>query len=242
MQDAGLINDARALHYLFLIPITFLYWDHLMTFGDEVRFLWRKPKTPSTYCFFLNRYLACFSDVAVAIFVFSTVPPSVCTTFNLIRQIVLLLNEITICALLTLRIYALYDRDRRVWIYMLGAGIVLIAVSCWAISGERGIPQPDVVGCHIANSFKNGVHLAVPWESLFIYDVMIFVTLFYKSLRRRSEFGMTWTNIPILTLLLRDGAMYFVIMAVVNLANILTFYLADPLLRAAYRLSPAACP
>jgi hypothetical protein len=80
---------------LFLVPITFLYFDHLLTFGglfpveldqmrgsnhfsgDEVRFLWKKTKTPSTYCFLLNRYLAFFGDIVVTVFIFTTVPDSV---------------------------------------------------------------------------------------------------------------------------------------------------------------------
>lgn len=45
--------------------------------GDEVRFLWRKAKTRSTYYFFVNRYLAFFGDVAITVFRFVAVPTSV---------------------------------------------------------------------------------------------------------------------------------------------------------------------
>ncbi|KAJ7135647.1 amino acid permease-domain-containing protein [Mycena epipterygia] len=200
-------THALRLHdYLFLVPITFLYWDHLMTFGDEVRFLWRKTRTPSTYCFLLNRYLAFLGDIVVAVFVFTTVPDS-----------------IIICVLLTLRIYALW-RETKVWIYMLGAGGILIAVSLWAISGNGGMPVPGVDGCHIANSQNIGIHLAVPWEALFIYDVMIVVALLFKSFRTRNDTVTIRRDLPLLSLLIRDGSVYFVAMALVNLANIMTFY------------------
>ncbi|KAJ6476891.1 hypothetical protein C8R45DRAFT_1008164 [Mycena sanguinolenta] len=228
--NATTIQALRVHDVLFVVSISFLYFDHLITFGDEIRLLWKKAKTPSTYSFLFNRYLAFFGDLVVTFFIFTTVPDSVCKHVNLFRQLLLVLNQTAICFLLTLRIYALYRRQTKVLVYMLGAGAVLMGISLWAISGKGGIPVHGVVGCHIANSQAIGIHLAVPWEALFIYDVLIVVALFYKSLQTRSE-SVHIRNEPLLSLLIRDGAVYFVIMAVINLANILTFYLAGPLLR-----------
>ncbi|KAJ6484504.1 hypothetical protein C8R47DRAFT_556678 [Mycena vitilis] len=230
-RDLITIAHAIRLHdFLFLISITFLYFDHLITFGDEIRFLWRKTKTASTYCFLLNRYLAFFGDIVVTYFVFTTVPESVCKSVNFFRQLLLIFNQTTICLLLTVRIYALYGRQKKVWAYMLGAGAFLMGVSLWAISGNGGRPVPGVNGCHISNSRTIGIRLSVPWISLSIYDWMIFVALFYKSWQARSE-SVTRRSDTLLSVLIRDGAIYFIVMAVMNLANILTFYIAPPLLR-----------
>ncbi|KAJ6613172.1 hypothetical protein B0H10DRAFT_2049797 [Mycena sp. CBHHK59/15] len=231
-DDSTTTAQALRLHNeLHVLSITFLYWDHLLTFGDEVRFLWRKAKSRSTYYFFLNRYLACFSYIVITVFQFTSVSISVCKHVNLFRQVILVLNQVTICVLLTVRIYALYGRDKRVYIYLLGTGIVLLVVSVWAISGKGGVPQPDAVGCHIATSKEVGIRQAVPWEALLLYDILIFVALFSKSYKTVQESGMMWASIPILSLLMRDGAIYFISMALVNFANILTYYMADPLLR-----------
>ncbi|KAF8193236.1 hypothetical protein K438DRAFT_1829332, partial [Mycena galopus ATCC 62051] len=233
MEEQG-ITLARALRLqneLYLISISLLYWDHCITFSDEVRFLWRKAKTRSTYYFFLNRYLAFFGDVSITVFHFAAVPISVCTHVNLFRQVLLVINQCLVCLLLTLRIYALYGRDLRVYVGMLGFGAVLLGLSCWALVGRKGVPETDVVGCHIDNSQKQGVYLAVPWEALLIYDVMIFVALFYKSFQTRAESPTRRWHTPLLSLLVRDGAIYFAIMAVLNFGNILTFYIAGPQLR-----------
>ncbi|KAF7350225.1 hypothetical protein MVEN_01325800 [Mycena venus] len=263
---ATTIQALRTHDVLFVISITFLYFDHLITFGDEIRYLWKKTKTASTYSFLLNRYLAFFGDIAVTYFVFNTVPESWsvpplsgtigtqiqrcqrCKHVNLFRQLLLIFNQTAICrmgptelphsavltpplsVLLTVRIYALYGRRTKVGVYMLGAGLTGLAISLWAISGKGGTPVPGVEGCHIANSAQIGIHLAVPWETLFLYDVIIFVALFYKSLKTRHE-SVTRRSEPLLSLLIRDGASYFVVMALINLANILTFYMAGPLLR-----------
>ncbi|KAJ7466832.1 hypothetical protein B0H11DRAFT_55530 [Mycena galericulata] len=229
-NELATTTEALQMHdYLYLVPITFLYWDHLITFGDELRFLWKKTKTPSTYCFLLNRYLAFFGDIVVTVFVFTTIPTSVCKHVNLFRQLLLIMNQTAICLLLTLRIYALYGRETRLWMYMSAFAVVLLAVSLWAINGQGGDPVPNVMGCHIANSARIGIHLAVPWEALFVYDVLIVFALLYKSFQTRTVTRRS--NIPLLSLLIRDGAVYFVAMALVNLANILTFYFAGPLLR-----------
>ncbi|KAJ6564974.1 hypothetical protein DFH09DRAFT_1145416 [Mycena vulgaris] len=233
MGDQGIATaQALRLHNeLHVISITFLYWDHLITLRDEVRFLWRKAKTRSTFYFFVNRYLACFGDVVITVFQFTSVPASVCRHVNLFRQLLLIINQCIVCVLLTLRIYALYGLDKRVYLGMLGVGAVLLAVSCWALIGKNGVPEPDVVGCHIAESQRIGVYMAVPWEALFIYDVLIFIALFYKTFAKRKESRMMWRSNSIINLLIRDGAIYFVIMALMNLANILTYYIAGPLLR-----------
>ncbi|KAJ7690952.1 hypothetical protein B0H17DRAFT_1063763 [Mycena rosella] len=228
-DELAATTSALRLHdYLFLLPITFLYWDHLMTFGDEVRFLWRKTKTPSTYCFFVNRYLACFGDIVVAVFIFASVPDSTTLLFISGHDLTGLV-KVMICVLLTLRIYALYGRYSKVWMGMVVAAFGLLVASLWAISGQGGTPVPNVQGCHIANSQSLGIHLAVPWEALFLYDLMIGVALFFKSFQMRHK--VTMHDSSLLNVLSRDGAIYFVAMALANLANILTFFMAGPLLR-----------
>ncbi|KAJ7041529.1 hypothetical protein C8F04DRAFT_144275 [Mycena alexandri] len=191
--------------------LAFLYWDHFISFDDEVRFLWKKANTRSTYYFFVNRYLAFFGDLVITL--------------------LLLVNQCVVCVLLTLRIYALYGLDKRVYIGLLGFGVILLGISCWALIGRSGVPEPNTVGCHIAISQNLGAYFAVPWEALFLYDVVIFLALFYKSLQTRAESPLMWRRTPILGLLIRDGAIYFAIMACVNLANIVTYFIAEPLLR-----------
>ncbi|KAF7289760.1 hypothetical protein MIND_01349700 [Mycena indigotica] len=239
--------DLRMHNYLALPAMTFLFWDHALTFGvllplprpphahyqhatgDEIRFLWRRKKTMSTYCFFLNRYIAFFGDIAVIYFTFYSIPAEECRSVNFFRQILLIVNQSLICMLLTLRIYALYGRESKLWMYLVAAACGLLGLGLWGISGRHSYPLPDVEGCHLGNSFDTGVHLAVPWLALFTYDCMIAVSLFWKSFSAMKSSG--GRDMTLLTLLVRDGAMYFVAMASANLGNILTFYLCDDLLR-----------
>ncbi|THH27678.1 hypothetical protein EUX98_g6509 [Antrodiella citrinella] len=84
---------------------------------------------------------------------------------------------------------------------------------------------------------NRAIRIAVAWECLFLFDSMIVSLTLYKSYKEvtRSRIG----NLNDLILLIaRDGAIYFAVMAVANLANTLTFYFWTPALRGA--LSTAA--
>ncbi|KAJ7051339.1 hypothetical protein C8F01DRAFT_1339831 [Mycena amicta] len=257
--DGDVVRSIRIHNELHLLSITILYWDHCLTFSDEVHLLWRSPPhrtaraRRSTIYFFLNRYLADVGDLLITVVQFAEgVPEKWCLHINLFRQLLLIINQCIVCILFTLRIYALYALDRRVYIGMFGLGAALLGLSCWALIGRNGgRPQVDVPGCHIAfDSERAGVYLAVPWEALFLYDIVIFAALIFnvvKRVREDSERSARRTRRvhdqrkrhSVLRLLVRDGAIYFVIMAMVNLANIVTFYVGPaPALDLPARLTP----
>ncbi|CAK5272706.1 unnamed protein product [Mycena citricolor] len=263
MRDDGvpdaqtILHDVRIHNDLFLAGIVVLYWEHLVTFEDEVKYLWQRARTASTYAFLLNRYLASFGNLVVLVFHFTPLPSTVqsptrccridsfaelerrCNGANLFRQLLLLLNQIVICVLLTLRIYAIYGRGSHLWKYLIVTGLCLLAISVWAVSGSRGTPLPDDTagGCHTGVSEKVAVHLVVPWEALFVYDWLIFAALFARSIRARREENVRLQiaprdgEFPLFSLLIRDGAIYFVVMALTNLANILTFYFTRSIIK-----------
>ncbi|KAG7086843.1 hypothetical protein E1B28_002764 [Marasmius oreades] len=73
------------------------------------------------------------------------------------------------------------------------------------------------------------IRLAAAWEALFVYDTILFVLTLHKTWRERPRRrGIVMTEgrvyLPLLSLILRDGAIYYAVMALANLVNILTFY------------------
>ncbi|KAJ7760745.1 hypothetical protein DFH07DRAFT_771818 [Mycena maculata] len=197
------VTCSRIHHYLFLAPLR-----------DEVRYIWNKPKTASSYCFFLNRYLAALGNVVVAVYSYSRVPQSVLKIQHVSGN--------------TPHPESSHNLSKHIIISMLAAAAVLFTVAIWAISsGAGGIPQQGEAGCNIADPRHAAIMIAVTWEALFVYDLIIFGALFYKSFRTRIENGLLWSRIPLLNLLVRDGSIYFAVMATVNLANILTSYIAE---------------
>ncbi|KIM42439.1 hypothetical protein M413DRAFT_27197 [Hebeloma cylindrosporum] len=243
------LSTAREIlihNYLHIFAVSFLYYDHAITAGQEINFLWKKPKIRSSYWFFLNRYFAFFGNIVVVIMGFSNLTVRVqvrarnvisltlfsrrgydfsCKRYNLFRQLVLIVNQVLVCILLTLRIYALYGRSLRILAYMGGSGVVLIAFSLWVMFGQKSAPSESGGGCHIGMSRDTAIRLAGAWEALFVYDSIIFALTFLKTWKARRDHSITGIGIPLISIILRDGAIYFAIMALCNLSNILTFYL-----------------
>ncbi|KAF8874554.1 hypothetical protein BD779DRAFT_1678696 [Infundibulicybe gibba] len=100
----------------------------------------------------------------------------------------------------------------------------------WALSGQRTIVAQKPSGCNIGLMGDTSMRLAVAWEALFVYDSIIFALTLAKTWQAARKIRIH-TRLPIIALLLRDGAIYFAVMALANLANILTFYFCGPFLR-----------
>ncbi|KAJ3914353.1 hypothetical protein F5877DRAFT_82890 [Lentinula edodes] len=71
---------------------------------------------------------------------------------------------------------------------------------------------------------------AVAWLMIFIYDVLLFGLMVHNAFKTRKELHMIHRlkfRASLRVILLRDGAMYFGVMTLVNLANILTYYFSE---------------
>ncbi|TFK39561.1 hypothetical protein BDQ12DRAFT_743907 [Crucibulum laeve] len=236
MDDIGHDDTVTALDillhdYLQLPAITILFYDHLITLGDEITYVWRRPKGSSAYWFFFNRYLAFLGNVLVTYPGFSSLSVKSCGTYNLFRELLFIVNQVLVGVLLTLRIYALYGRSYRILRYMVGIAVILIIISCWSLFGRKSPPSEQGTNCHVGLSKELANNIAVAWEALLIYDSIIFGLTVFKTWQTRREYTISGIRIPLASLILRDGAIYFAVMALANLANIVTFYLCGPFLR-----------
>ncbi|KAJ7115128.1 hypothetical protein C8R43DRAFT_1156330 [Mycena crocata] len=68
------------------------------------------------------------------------------------------------------------------------------------------------------------IDLAAIWGTVFVFDALIFILTIFNAYLTRRRLGIhAEANMPIHTLIVHDGAMYFAAMALANLANISTF-------------------
>ncbi|KAF9029095.1 hypothetical protein BDZ89DRAFT_1065621 [Hymenopellis radicata] len=224
-NDVAALRDVHAHNSLQFFAISFLYWDHLITLGRECEHLWRQAGNTSAQLFFLNRYLAFLGNISITVLAFTDLSNSSCQKFNLYRQVLLIVTQVIVCVLLTIRIYALYGCSRRVLVYMFASGVVLGGVSCWSLFSQGHVDHPMEywTGCHIGLDRHTARRIASAWEALFIYDSILFTLTILKTRRREPS--------DVIALLVRDGAIYFAVTAIANFMNILTFYIARPFLR-----------
>jgi membrane protein implicated in regulation of membrane protease activity len=91
---------------------------------------------------------------------------------------------------------------------------------------------PILHGCHVATTATSAIHLAVTWQCLLAFDaVIVILTLLggRSAWRNAQQWRLTTSNL--VTIIARDGTLYFATAALANLANIITLYTAPPLLR-----------
>ncbi|KAI3609654.1 hypothetical protein WG66_001280 [Moniliophthora roreri] len=98
----------------------------------------------------------------------------------------------------------------------------------FALSGQESTRFPIQFGCHNGTSRQSSIRLAGIWMVLFAYDTVIFFLTAYRTYRYWRYETVIRHSESLLSLMFRDGALYFAVMALANLANILTFCLCGP--------------
>ncbi|KAJ7661159.1 hypothetical protein B0H17DRAFT_1337266 [Mycena rosella] len=112
--------------------------------------------------------------------------------------------------------------------YILFRQVILL----WSMHGQRAFPS-SASGCHVEIAAATVQQLAFPWEGLFVFDTVIFGLTVFNAYSATRQLG-SLMHLPLHRVILRDGALYFSIMALANLANICTFYLGGSLFRGSF--------
>ncbi|KAI3609525.1 hypothetical protein WG66_001279 [Moniliophthora roreri] len=178
----------------------------IFSIWKELELIWIHPKSRSSILFLAFRYFSLASNLIVTAFLgLDNWSIEVCSHYSLFRQVILFVSQAAVCSLLTLRLYALYACDKRV--------LVLYAITA-----------------------VTAVALAGIWMVLFFYDAAVFFLTAHRTywywrrcqlrLQASSYSRLNTGTDTLLSLMFRDGAMYFAVIAVANLTNILTFLLS----------------
>lgn len=145
------------------------------------------------------------------------------------RELLIFVQQFIVCSILTLRIYALYSRSKRLLIWMLVAVIALAGVASGGIFGHSSSTVIDVPGvnCYESDVSVTPASPGLAWVALFAYEFLIFVLTVSRICRTRGMqrspyLAMSRKNI--IDIILQDGAMYFGAMTLSNIPNILMFY------------------
>ncbi|KAJ3850313.1 hypothetical protein EV368DRAFT_66713 [Lentinula lateritia] len=205
-----------------------LYYDHLLTFDDEVEFIWSRPN---------HIFLICGQHRDIAIDVLcsfrsictSSCSWGICHPWEEFQEFFHALAQIIVATLLTMRVYALYARDRRVLIALTGIIVFGIGATVTSLVFSKSTPAPSLfpIGCHDILDLKNAALVSVGWELVFIYDTLLFGMTVFKAYQARLQPKVKQLEkFSVFAIIVRDGSVYFGIMALANLVNVLTFYLA----------------
>ncbi|KAJ7890952.1 hypothetical protein B0H14DRAFT_1087057 [Mycena olivaceomarginata] len=210
----------------FLAGLTILLYDHILTLRMEVKYIWSSKLRPSTCWFLAVRYCRARCephDIGVLFWKNGTRglrqnatgvggSPRHPRGFNRV-------------------VFAMYGLN--LWISDLpsrGGGPCRVA-ALWA-AVKYGHPQmlsdPGLTGCHTAIPRVSAIRLAGAWEAQLVCDTLVFaLTVRRAYIQRRTSLRYRGTLVE---RMVTDGGMYFGIIVLANVANLLTFYVGDVLL------------
>ncbi|KAF9446754.1 hypothetical protein P691DRAFT_707960 [Macrolepiota fuliginosa MF-IS2] len=220
--------------YASLPAYTILYYDYLLTLGDEIRLFWSEKLTVTIVIFYLNRYIALLGHIPIIfgryLLSLSSDRTQVCSNLLKYHQYLAGIVQIIAGFALACRVYALYGRKWRV-LYPIGAiGLAVIGIGLWALHGMAPLPtnpreQATPTGCLLPLAKNDASHYAGAWSGMLIFDTIVFTMTIYKSISRwrNTEFHQDTT---LLHILLRDGSIYFGVMVILTLSVIISFYVS----------------
>ncbi|KIK63031.1 hypothetical protein GYMLUDRAFT_41332 [Collybiopsis luxurians FD-317 M1] len=231
-------------HYVGLMQFVILVYDWLLTLDQEVELIWRRPsKTRLPVILFLfNRYLTLLGNIPVFVLFFWSKPvnpqnPQLGSRhFDFYLQTFLVLVQLNITVLFIIRVTALYGGSRwiKLSLIVLGLGMTCNAIVHLALADRQPLAHiespsvSDQIGNVPIFTASQGLHLTYVWTGAFIFDLCTFCLTIWRTMNI-SRGNHIQGGIG--TVIMRDGLMYFGIITLVTLGNVIVFLLGTELLK-----------
>ncbi|KAI6142612.1 hypothetical protein BKA82DRAFT_4189096 [Pisolithus tinctorius] len=212
-----------------LVASMILCYDYLLTWRREVDFFWTEPHRSWMFALFVaNRYFTILARVPVMVGTFwprSWVQDGTfCKAAGVYEQITILIVQIVGAVIMIIRVYALYQKSRRVLVFLVSIALAAIGIACWAILSpspgtSRAVPTPAPrYGCDVPITYDQAEYMAIAWSGQMMFDAIVFVL----TLRRTLHIGRLGRR-TLSDVIIRDGVLYFGLMTSANVANIAAF-------------------
>ncbi|KAL1941568.1 hypothetical protein VTO73DRAFT_7007 [Trametes versicolor] len=210
-----------------LASCVMLFYDIAITFGDEVEKIWKQRFTGATVLWFMNRYL---SPLGYIVIIVSFHDPSwskaTCQRYVLYPEALKIVTSTAIGLIFILRLYSIYSK-RNLILYVFGTLLVTeLAVKIWAFTdGTMLVLPPGFVGCILTGRSSPGDRIIYTWVAELVFDSVVFFATLYRTIQlyRRTVIGEAQS---LITIIMRDGIMYFAAIFVSNLVTVLIFIFA----------------
>ncbi|KAJ3833113.1 hypothetical protein F5878DRAFT_633502 [Lentinula raphanica] len=215
---------------LFSSALALLYYDHLLTLDAESRLIWKRSRNSSRYLFLFNRYFAFFGNIVAAVSLYSSsLSSSSCHSLVIFHQIFMTITQAVISGILTLRVYALYGCRKLFLGFFLGL-LLLGTLTTIGIAIASPLSPSNTTytsrGCRIApQSSSRGAVTALGWEGILLLDTILFVLTLWKAYHSHLPASTSRVGVSLFVVIVRDGSIYFLVIASLNLINIISYYI-----------------
>ncbi|XP_006459595.1 hypothetical protein AGABI2DRAFT_177475 [Agaricus bisporus var. bisporus H97] len=209
-MDAAVTSAVQHLlagKYFQIAAAAMFAYDHLITVGQEVERVWMHPKSAASLLFFLNRYATLMQLIIILV-------------VGEASRMYLYTNGSTIASLGNC-----FRCDK----YVLFEGVSTVGVVAGLRTGFAVPLPPGLIGCILTDS--NTLFPSL-WIASLVTDSFIFLLTIYRT---KENIGHLITSMMnggasdrVVTILLRDGLMYYFLIFLANLMNCLIYFIAEP--------------
>ncbi|TFK21184.1 hypothetical protein FA15DRAFT_758891 [Coprinopsis marcescibilis] len=222
--DHQAIFDKR---FFSVVALVLVYYDYILTFTREVNWMWStRGFSVVPILFYANRYVALIGLPMLILRTFSSPldgmnrdPPEVCSSvISVLLGLALISNPV----FSILRTYALYGKSLRVLILLLVSGSTSLVAGLVFYFSSRSEEAGHVLvdNCFHRDSNKVALHTAIQYSFMLGFDIIVFILTLHKSMQQSKAEKST----PLLTILFRDGTIFFGVMSM-SCAGIILCYM-----------------
>ncbi|KAF9224235.1 hypothetical protein BS17DRAFT_780722 [Gyrodon lividus] len=202
--------------------LTVIIWESIITFGDEVTYIWSKPRSAHIkWLYLFGKYFGVIAQITNFVFLLEfaeniPIPVRWCQCYHAVQVVCLALLLLAFDTVLLLRVYALYGRNRLVIALALFAVVMEFVMT--VASGCVAIPaNPYDPACLLLN-VPSGIIIFMV-GSFISQTILLGLAYRKKKFIVRANHGrasVAWVTI-------RDGICAFA--AIISLLLILLIYL-----------------
>ncbi|PPQ94853.1 hypothetical protein CVT25_007225 [Psilocybe cyanescens] len=202
--DQDLLHSISIRKWSTLASWAVLLYEYIITFNEEIRYIWSFPVTAVHLIYVLSRYFAIIVqsiNVFLILRPFSAldIPEQSCRRWFLFELIAVCVLMAALDSILMLRVYALHRKDRRIGVLLvtLFLGQIVVEVVC----GQRALNVPFNRICD-----ANRTHGSVVY-----YCISVWVMHISLVVLTACKYDLMKMKIPIVRVVTRDGAWITVI-------------------------------
>ncbi|KAH8927249.1 hypothetical protein BT69DRAFT_1347422 [Atractiella rhizophila] len=194
-------------------------WDFVITFPDEYRTMWKADRwTPVRVAFFFNRYWGLLDLTMFMCLLWVKIDPKTCDKIHFLEPVAASILFLSCEFLLAARVWAMWNRQRWIiWFFGILALCALV-VEIWTIIPNKALRLPEGLrGCLSVSGGQK--YLWVYWIPPLLYDTTATILMLIPLVRH-------WRKSPrtrLLTVFARDGILYFFVVFICNLVNVVYF-------------------
>jgi len=223
-QLISLVADARLTNYFAVASFVWVLYDHLITLEEEVELIWKGERSFPNLLYLANRYYTLITFSIIIGFMFSeSNSNTTCRVFLQFERVLATILVVNVDLILAFRVWVLYERRRRLLYFFavcllleMLTMLVMLSVPVKYLNGFTHVG--DILpGCNLLDPAMKGFYSFYNIPPI-VMSFVIFVLTLYKCgtvLHREKTL-----DLPIVSLFLRDGILWFFAILLVGTAQI----------------------